>query len=41
LYLIGKFSGCMDPPKINFKTAVAEGNKRGHVCSKTLASRAV
>ena len=31
----------MDRPKINFKTAVAEGKKRGHVCSKTQASRAV
>ena len=34
-------SGCMDRPEINFKTAVAEGKKRGHVCSKTPASRAV
>jgi len=31
----------MDRPKINFKTAVAEGKRRGHVCSKTPASRAV
>jgi len=37
----GKFSGCIDRPKINFKTAVAEGKKRGHVCSKTPASRSV
>jgi len=37
----GKFSGCKDRPKINFKTAVAEGKQRWHVCSKTPASRAV
>jgi len=33
-------TGCRDRPKINFKTAVAEGKQRGHVCSKTPASRA-
>ena len=31
----------MDRPKINFKTAVAEGKQRGQVRSKTQASRAV
>ena len=31
----------MDRPKINFKTAVAEGKQRRHVRSKTPASRAV
>ena len=31
----------MDWPKINFKTAVTEGKMRGHVRSKTPASRAV
>jgi hypothetical protein len=36
-----QFIGCRDRPKINFKTAVAEGKRRGHVCSKTPASRAV
>ena len=36
-----QFSGCRDRPEINFKTAVAEGKQRGHVRSKTPASRAV
>jgi len=35
-----KFSGFKDRPKINFKTAVAEGKQCWHVCSKTPASRA-
>jgi len=39
--LTAEFSGCRDRPKINFKTAVAEGKLRWHVCSKTPASRAV
>ena len=34
-------TGCRDRPEINFKTAVAEGKQRGHVRSKTPASRAV
>ena len=34
-------TGCRDGPEINFKTAVAEGKQRGHVRSKTPASRAV
>jgi len=29
------FTGCKDRPKINFKTAVAEGKQRRHVRSKT------
>ena len=36
-----EFSGCRDRPMINFKTAVAEGKKRRHACSKTPASLAV
>jgi len=35
----GKFSGCKDRPYRNFKTDVAEGKQRGHVRSKTPASR--
>ena len=34
-------TGFRDRPEINFKTAVAEGKQRGHVRSKTPASRAV
>ena len=34
-------TGCRDRPKINFKTAVAEGKQRRHVRSKTPASLAV
>jgi len=41
VWLIAEFAGCRDRPKINFKTAVAEGKQRRHVCSKTPASRAL
>jgi len=41
VWLIVESSRCRDRPKINFKTAVAEGKQRRHVCSKTPASRAV
>jgi hypothetical protein len=34
-------TGCRDRPNRNFTTAVAEGKTRGHVRSKTPASRAV
>jgi hypothetical protein len=40
--LIAEFAGCRDRPKINFKTAVAEGKRRRHPdLSGTPASRAV
>src|SRR5665811_2253856 len=38
--LNSEFSGCRDRPNRNFTTAVAEGKTRGHVRSKTPASRA-
>jgi hypothetical protein len=41
VWRISEFAGYRDWPKINFKTDVAEGKTRGHVRSKTPASRAV
>jgi len=35
-----RFIGCRDRPNRNFTSAVAEGKTRGHVRSKTPASRA-